>query len=71
MVNQNNDSWYDRDQDISPEKRQGSGAGGGPLNEDIERKLDPYKDYSSQRGRNHELPRPSDDDFKYLFGDED
>ncbi|MFC6292463.1 hypothetical protein BHU61_06485 [Macrococcus epidermidis] len=42
-----------------------------PLNENIEKRHDPYRDYNNQRNRNHELKQPDKDDFQFLFGDGD
>ncbi|WP_414055235.1 hypothetical protein [Macrococcus equi] len=41
------------------------------LNEGVEKRYDPYRDYNNRRNRNHELKQPDKDDFQFLFGDGD
>ncbi|MDJ1108561.1 hypothetical protein QNJ28_00480 [Macrococcus caseolyticus] len=57
--------------DSKPTPPPGTGSGGGPLNEDIEKRHDPYRDYGHKRSTNHELKKPDENDFKFLFGDDD
>ncbi|PKE36377.1 hypothetical protein CW670_04265 [Macrococcoides caseolyticum] len=57
--------------DSKPTPPPGTGSGGHPLNEDIEKRHDPFKDYSNKRGKTYQHPSSTESEFTFLYDEEE